>query len=196
MSKPVLPIASFGALAGHIAQAAVTAAANALLVTDGASGDPVPPAGVRAFTNAMRERLDALDAAAGLPPANPYAELHDWLNTLCTELGCPPGAIKMFWLPNFVREQRRTIADLRKELQDHLQEEARPESEWYEELGDCLWWKFPVEEAPYVGSPLDVGFTVEMHGPGGLIARGNVGGWPGYHTHFTRLPKQTPVPAP
>ena len=47
-----------------------------------------------------------------------------------------------------------------------VQEGARPIEEWNEDLGDVLWWKFPVEEPPYVGSPLDEK-------------------WPGYHTHWT-----------
>lgn len=41
-------------------------------------------------------------------------------------------------------------------------------SMWTEDVGDCLWWRFPVEEPPYVGSPLDTD-------------------WPGYHTHWTRI---------
>lgn len=55
---------------------------------------------------------------------------------------------------------------------------VRPESEWHEDIGDVLWWRFPIVEAPYVGSPLDTD-------------------WPGYHTHWTRFslpspPKVTP----
>ena len=59
------------------------------------------------------------------------------------------------------------------QVADHLisngvtvQEVARPIEEWNEDFGDVLWWKFPVEEPPYVGSPLDEK-------------------WPGYHTHWT-----------
>lgn len=44
----------------------------------------------------------------------------------------------------------------------------RPINEWYEELGDCLWWMLPISEPPYVGSPLDDDF-------------------PSYVTHFTQL---------
>lgn len=53
-----------------------------------------------------------------------------------------------------------------------VQECARPLEEWGEDYGDVLWWKFPIEEPPYVGSPLDAD-------------------WPGYHTHWTpiTLPK-------
>ncbi|MDT2526010.1 hypothetical protein [Enterococcus raffinosus] len=39
---------------------------------------------------------------------------------------------------------------------------------WDEDLGDCLWWNFPVEEPPYCGTPLDDDF-------------------PKYKTHFTEL---------
>ena len=63
--------------------------------------------------------------------------------------------------------------DVSEWIADHLisngvtvQEGARPIEEWNEYFGDVLWWKFPVEEPPYVGSPLDER-------------------WPGYHTHWT-----------
>lgn len=55
---------------------------------------------------------------------------------------------------------------------------ARTFDEWHEDHGTVLWWRLPICEPPYVGSPLDLGYTVETHGPHGLIARGNVGGWP------------------
>jgi hypothetical protein len=76
-----------------------------------------------------------------------------------------------------------------------------PRAEYHEDMGPVLWWKFPVEEPPYVGSPNDVGFTVEAEvimrthsDPGGdgtvtAVTRRNVGGWPDYHTHFTLLPR-------
>jgi len=47
--------------------------------------------------------------------------------------------------------------------------EPVPVSEWHEDIGNGLWWRFPIEEPPYVGSPLDTD-------------------WPGHHTHFTLLP--------
>lgn len=49
---------------------------------------------------------------------------------------------------------------------------AQALADWHEDMGDVTWWRFPVDEAPWIGSPLDTN-------------------WPGYHTHFTRLP---PVP--
>lgn len=45
---------------------------------------------------------------------------------------------------------------------------ARPLDQWHEDDGPVLWWSFPIEEAPYVGTPLD-------------------SDWPGYHTHWTPL---------
>lgn len=55
---------------------------------------------------------------------------------------------------------------------------ARRFDEWHEDHGDVLWFRLPIVEPPYVGSPLDCGTTVETHGPRGLIMRGTVGGWP------------------
>lgn len=46
---------------------------------------------------------------------------------------------------------------------------ARPLSDWHEDMRDVLWWKFPVNEAPWCGTPYD-------------------SDWPDYHTHWTPLP--------
>lgn len=35
---------------------------------------------------------------------------------------------------------------------------ARPRSEWHEDMGPMLWWRFPVEEPPFAGTPLDEDF--------------------------------------
>lgn len=43
---------------------------------------------------------------------------------------------------------------------------ALPLRNWHEDVGSALWWRFPVTEEPYAGSPLDTE-------------------WPGYHTHWT-----------
>lgn len=45
---------------------------------------------------------------------------------------------------------------------------ARPIDDWHEDFGDVLWWRFPVEEPPYCGTPLD-------------------SSWPNYHTHWTPI---------
>jgi hypothetical protein len=62
--------------------------------------------------------------------------------------------------------------------------------EWSEDDGPVLWWKFPLDEAPYCGTPNDLGHIVEMHHyhRGEMkVTRTTVGGWPGYHTHWTRF---------
>ena len=87
---------------------------------------------------------------------------------------------------------------------------ARPIEEYHEDMGDVLWWKFPITEPPYVGSPNDLGkeVVIEMPTVGFCTARVDrdfspnampkkrishpggtffVGGWPGYHTHFTTI---------
>jgi hypothetical protein len=67
---------------------------------------------------------------------------------------------------------------------------ARPISEWNEDVGDALWWSFPIMEPPYLGSPLTAGYTVEVSiavVDGGQTVRQLVGGWPGYHTHWTPI---------
>lgn len=68
----------------------------------------------------------------------------------------------------------------------------RPLAEWHEDMGDCLWWKFPITEPPYVGSPLDNGSVGTLTASGLGFEEGDqvalkLGGWPGYHTHFTRI---------
>ena len=35
---------------------------------------------------------------------------------------------------------------------------AQPLSAWTEEDGNVLWWRFPIEEPPYAGTPLDDDF--------------------------------------
>lgn len=72
---------------------------------------------------------------------------------------------------------------------------ARPLSEYHEDMGPVLWWRFPIDEPPYVGSPLDLGQTVEvsLRGPGvDKTMRGSVGGWiTGWYTHFTPIEMPT-----
>lgn len=68
--------------------------------------------------------------------------------------------------------------------------EARPLSEWHEDMGDVLWWRFPIVEPPYVGTPLDIGRTIEVNARSFRVDKTmlvNIGGWPGYHTHWTPI---------
>lgn len=45
----------------------------------------------------------------------------------------------------------------------------RKKDAWEEDFGAVLWWKFPIVEPPYVGTPLDDNF-------------------PSYVTHWTHIP--------
>ena len=77
---------------------------------------------------------------------------------------------------------------------------ARPLREWREDFGAVLWWRFPIDEPPYCGTPHDLGHTVELHTQDGpkprIAARTTIGGWPGYHTHWTPIAiPAAPAPA-
>lgn len=45
---------------------------------------------------------------------------------------------------------------------------AQAAEAWHEDDGPVLWWRPPVAEPPYAGTPLDTD-------------------WPGYHTHWTPI---------
>lgn len=46
---------------------------------------------------------------------------------------------------------------------------VRPLDDWHEDDGPVVWWKLPVDEPAWIGTPLD-------------------SDWPGYHTHWTPHP--------
>lgn len=64
--------------------------------------------------------------------------------------------------------------------------------EWHEDDGSVVWWTMGEDgqwlgEAAYIGSPLDCGANVPVSvGDNHFVAC--VGGWPGYHTHWTPHP--------
>jgi len=43
-----------------------------------------------------------------------------------------------------------------------MSEKPRPLHEWHEDVGDVLWWLWPIEQAPWVGTPIDLGRTVSF----------------------------------
>ncbi|HCB75151.1 MAG TPA: hypothetical protein DEP91_03115 [Sphingomonas bacterium] len=61
-------------------------------------------------------------------------------------------------------------------------ERARPFDDWHEGHGDVLWWKLPISEAPYCGSPLDLGRTMKVTVQVGVeehdLPSVTTGGWP------------------
>ena len=77
----------------------------------------------------------------------------------------------------FARHRRAAEAETR-----GLRESARPFAEWSEDHGDVLWWRLPISEAPYVGSPLDLGRTMKVVVQIGReehdLPFTNTGGWP------------------
>lgn len=91
-----------------------------------------------------------------------------------------------------------------RELKDQLLALTTPRhiDEYHEDMGNVLWWKFPIVEPPYCGSPNDVGHTIGVsvsvgtadgwavarEGENGQMTHYDVGGWPGYHTHWTPIP--------
>lgn len=81
-------------------------------------------------------------------------------------------------------------------------ETLHPLSEYHEDMGDVLWWKVPITEAPWVGSPNCLGHTVQIEVTSLTNERVkfqprrsskhtfDVGGWlPRYYTHWSPLPK-------
>ena len=66
-------------------------------------------------------------------------------------------------MPSFILDELKELYDERERVAT-----PRPLEEWHEDYGDVLWWKFPVEEPPYCGTPLDAS-------------------WIDYHTHWTPL---------
>jgi hypothetical protein len=81
---------------------------------------------------------------------------------------------------------RQALIDI---LADVPEDELRPLSEWHEDIGAVLWWVLPISEPPYVGSPLDLGKIVARIVDGSKVLDVLAGGWPGYHTHWSPIPK-------
>lgn len=85
----------------------------------------------------------------------------------------------------------QALSEARREGAEQMR--PRPLSEWHEDMGPALWWHFKdgkPTEAPYVGTPLDLGQPVEISLGVASMTNGvsfqkriTVGGWPGYHTH-------------
>lgn len=89
---------------------------------------------------------------------------------------------------------RRVQFSMGDEVMHSTVPQASPLAEWYEEIGPVLWWKFPIEEPPYCGTPNDLGYDVLAETTVATFRREEsrsvnfmVGGWPGYHTHWTPI---------
>lgn len=89
-----------------------------------------------------------------------------------TKRGMPKAAASSFSVPLYAHppskiEVGENTAETAAPPVQHLV--ARPLSDWHEDHGFVTWWKFPVNEPSYIGSPL-------------------CEDWPGYHTHWTPHP--------
>jgi hypothetical protein len=77
--------------------------------------------------------------------------------------------------------------------------EARTLDEWHEDDGSVCWWALDengqwLGEPAYIGSPLDLGRAYSLTiGDHEFVA--TLGGWPGYHTHWTPHPAFPTPPA-
>ena len=80
-----------------------------------------------------------------------------------------------WWHPVFGCDSLQYVVDNAR--QALAPEVAIPGEQWHEDDGPVLWWRFPImdKEAPWAGTPND-------------------SDWPGYHTHFTRLPPAPVAP--
>lgn len=51
-----------------------------------------------------------------------------------------------------VRDEMTSLKDLLAKIPDKIDPlKARPRSEYHQDMGAVLWWKFPITEPPYVG---------------------------------------------
>lgn len=70
----------------------------------------------------------------------------------------------------------------------------RPFCDWHEDHGDVLWWRIPIIEAPYIGSPVCLGRKEQHHLTDTMsIIIDGVGAWPFNHADERHL-WWTPLP--
>jgi hypothetical protein len=82
----------------------------------------------------------------------------------------------------------------RSEMSDSDLYRVRPFCDWHEDHGSVIWWLIPVSEAPYVGSPLDLGRKESHEITDGLaIVIDGVNAWPFNESDQRRL-WWTPLP--
>lgn len=76
-------------------------------------------------------------------------------------------------MTEFDRETDRCIGEA---VEQAVAGPLRPLADWHEDDGIVLWWKLPIDEPPYVGSPLCSDWPDEAD-------------WPeGYYTHWQPIP--------
>ena len=95
-------------------------------------------------------------------------KMQNYLNEVETDIENPRSDADDEFVASIKKEVWLKAIQLAKQIDEPQKVKARLAKHWDEDLGDCLWWDFPVEEPPYCGTPLDDDF-------------------PKYKTHFTEL---------
>ena len=93
-------------------------------------------------------------------------------NNALAQVGHPDYSLREFL------EVCREVATALSAVQEPVEREVfpRPLDSWHEDFGPVTWWKLPVEEPAWIGTPLDTD-------------------WPGYHTHWTPHPNIPALPS-
>ncbi|GBF73075.1 hypothetical protein PA598K_01360 [Paenibacillus sp. 598K] len=156
-------------------------------VTRNAAGQIVQAVDMEAMRRIAQGVQDMAQAAQPRPDVEAIVTYCSRIETYDDDNFTPPPCVNelsleqqeevMDWLADILQYCSRTAIDMyldETEPPDSIRI-ARPIEEWHEDYGDALWWTFPIEEAPYCGSPLD-------------------SDWPDYHTHWT--PFTLPLPEP
>ena len=95
-------------------------------------------------------------------------KMQNYLNEVETDIENPRSDADDEFVASIKKEVWLKAIQLAKQIDEPQKVKARLAKHLDEDLGDCLWWDFPVEEPPYCGTPLDDDF-------------------PKYKTHFTEL---------
>jgi hypothetical protein len=75
-------------------------------------------------------------------------------------------------LEELAGEYKARAVEAQKQAEEH--KALHPIDEWHEDFGPVLWWRVPIQEPPYCGSPLEDDFPED------------------YYTHWSKLPEVKP----
>lgn len=125
----------------------------------------------RAFRQECESKAQAAEHVAQVVTNSSTSELHAvWLQgtgaMICTTLNGPTSEANAQYIAALTPSIMMPMIDLCLSAVDRVI--LRPLAAWDHADGAVLWWKLPIEEPPYCGTPGD-------------------SDWPGYHTHWTPL---------
>ena len=114
-------------------------------------------------TENLNENLDSLSSREQIQmPQSDFEELCEKINFITGD----QGRYKYPSVKEVVDYIQELINYADMDVDDRL---AKERKSWHEDDGAVLWWKFPITEPPYAGTPLDDDF-------------------PDYVTHYTTIP--------